>query len=183
MNAEIKDIEKYWYALRDLKRSNAIYPAYKQLRELGIEVFTPMKWRMTKRNGRQFGREVPVMPDLLFAHDTRKILDPIVAQTPTLQYRFKKGGTYCEPIIVPEEDMNRFIGAVRAAEEPKYYSAEEIDSLVTGKNIRIVGGAMDGQEGKLLTVRGSKVKRIVIKLPNLLALSVKVEDEYIQIID
>ena len=183
MNAEIKDIEKYWYALRDLKRSNAIYPAYKQLRELGIEVFTPMKWRMTKRNGRQFGREVPVMPDLLFAHDTRKILDPIVAQTPTLQYRFKKGGTYCEPIIVPEEDMNRFIGAVRAAEEPKYYSAEEIDSLMTGKNIRIVGGAMDGQEGKLLTVRGSKVKRIVIKLPNLLAVSVKVEDEYIQIID
>lgn len=183
MNAEIKDIEKYWYALRDLKRSNAIYPAYKQLRELGIEVFTPMKWRMTKRNGRQFGREVPVMPDLLFAHDSRKILDPIVAQTPTLQYRFKKGGTYCEPIIVPEEDMNRFIGAVRAAEEPKYYSAEEIDSLMTGKNIRIVGGAMDGQEGKLLTVRGSKVKRIVIKLPNLLALSVKVEDEYIQIID
>ena len=183
MNAEIKDIEKYWYALRDLKRSNAIYPAYKQLRELGIEVFTPMKWRMTKRNGRQFGREVPVMPDLLFAHDTRKILDPIVAQTPTLQYRFKKGGTYCEPIIVPEEDMNRFIGAVRAAEEPKYYSAEEIDSLMTGKNIRIVGGAMDGQEGKLLTVRGSKIKRIVIKLPNLLALSVKVEDEYIQIID
>ena len=183
MNAEIKDIEKYWYALRDLKRSNAIYPAYKQLRELGIEVFTPMKWRMTKRNGRQFGREVPVMPDLLFAHDTRKILDPIVAQIPTLQYRFKKGGTYCEPIIVPEEDMNRFIGAVRAAEEPKYYSAEEIDSLMTGKNIRIVGGAMDGQEGKLLTVRGSKVKRIVIKLPNLLALSVKVEDEYIQIID
>lgn len=183
MNAEIKDIEKYWYALRDLKRSNAIYPAYKQLRELGIEVFTPMKWRMTKRNGRQFGREVPVMPDLLFAHDTRKILDPIVAQTPTLQYRFKKGGTYCEPIIVPEEDMNRFIGAVRAAEEPKYYSAEEIDSLMTGKNIRIVGGALDGQEGKLLTVRGSKVKRIVIKLPNLLAVSVKVEDEYIQIID
>ena len=183
MNAEIKDIEKYWYALRDLKRSNAIYPAYKQLRELGIEVFTPMKWRMTKRNGRQFGREVPVMPDLLFAHDTRKILDPIIAQTPTLQYRFKRGGAYCEPIVVPEEDMNRFIGAVRVAQEPKYYSAEEIDSLMTGKNIRIVGGAMDGQEGKLLTVRGSNVKRIVIKLPNLLALSVKVEDEYIQIID
>ena len=183
MNAEIKDIEKYWYALRDLKRSNAIYPAYKQWRDLGIEVFTPMKWRMTKRNGRQFGREVPVMPDLLFAHDTRKILDPIVAQTPTLQYRFKRGGAYCEPIVVPEEDMNRFIGAVRVAQEPKYYSAEEIDSLMTGKNIRIVGGAMDGQEGKLLTVRGSKVKRIVIKLPNLLALSVKVEDEYIQIID
>ena len=85
MSAKILDTEKHWFALRDLKRSNAIYPAYKQLSELGIEVFTPMKWRITKRNGKQFGREVPVMPDLLFAYDTRKRLDPIVSQTPTLK--------------------------------------------------------------------------------------------------
>lgn len=142
-----------------------------------------MKWRMTKRNGKQYGREVPVMPDLLFAHDTREILDPIIAQTPTLQYRFKRGGAYCEPIIVPEDDMNRFIGAVRMAEEPKYYSVEEIGAVMKGKRIRVVGGPMNGYEGKLLSVRGSKVKRIVIELPNLLAVSVKVDDEYIQVID
>lgn len=183
MSTKILDTEKHWFALRDLKRSNAIYPAYKQLSELGIEVFTPMKWRITKRNGKQFGREVPVMPDLLFAYDTRKRLDPIVSQTPTLQYRYKKGGAYCEPIVVPEDDMNRFIGAVRAAEEPRYYSADEIDSLMSGKSIRIVGGPMNGYEGKLLSVRGSKVKRIVIELPNLLAVSVKVDSEYIQVID
>ncbi len=182
MSIKITDTEKHWYALRDLKRSNALYPAYKQLGELGIEVFTPMKWRMTKRNGKQFGREVPAMPDLLFAYDTRKTLDPIVAQTPTLQYRFKKGGAYCEPIIVPEDDMNRFISAVRTAAEPKYYSAEEITSLNCGKQIRIVGGALDGQEGKLLTVRGSKTKRLVIELSNLLAVSVEITDEYIQLV-
>lgn len=181
MSTKISDTEKRWYALRDLKRSNAIYPAYKQLSELGIEVFTPTKWRMTKRNGRQFGREVAVMPDLLFAYDTRKTLDPIIAKISTLQYRFKKGGAYCEPIIVPEDDMNRFINAVRAAEEPKYYSADEISSLNCGKQIRIVGGQLDGQEGKLLTVRGSKVKRLVIELNNLLAVSVEIKDEYIQL--
>jgi ribosomal protein L24 len=79
--------------------------------------------------------------------------------------------------------MNRFIGAVQAAEEPKYYSVEEIGAVMKGKRIRVVGGPMNGYEGKLLSVRGSKVKRIVIELPNLLAVSVKVEDEYIQIID
>ena len=52
-----------------------------------------------------------------------------------------------------------------------------------GKNIRVVGGPMNGYEGKLLSVRGSKVKRIVIELPNLLAVSVKVDNEYIQIMD
>ena len=174
MSTEIIDKNKCWYALRDLKRSNAVFPAYKQLRELGIEVFTPMKWRVTKKNGKQIGREVPVMPDLLFAHDTRETLDPIIAQTPTLQYRFKRGGAYCEPIIVPENDMNRFIG---------YYAVEEIGAVMKGKRIRVVGGPMNGYEGKLLSVRGSKVKRIVIELPNLLAVSVKVDNEYIQVID
>ena len=42
---------------------------------------------------------------------------------------------------------------------------------------------MNGYEGKLLSVRGAKVKRIVIELPNLLAVSVKVDDECIQVID
>ena len=79
--------------------------------------------------------------------------------------------------------MNRFIGAVKAAEEPKYYSVEEIGDVIKGKNIRVVGGPMNGYEGKLLSVRGSKVKRLVLELPNLLAVSVKVDDEYIQIID
>ena len=100
MSTEIIDTEKCWYALRDLKRSNAVYPAYKQLRELGIEVFTPMKWRITKKNGKQIGREVPVMPDLLFAHDTRKNLDPIVAKTSTLQYRYKNTAFYL--VIIPK---------------------------------------------------------------------------------
>lgn len=173
--------EKQWYALRDLKRRNAVLPAYKQLIQAGIEVFTPMEWRMTTRYGKQIRQEVPVMQDLIFAHDSRQVLDPIVAKTPTLQYRYKKGGKYCEPIVVPEDDMSRFIGAINSSSNPKYYSAEEINSLMCGKKIRIVGGVLNGYEGKLQTVRGSKVKRLVIELPNLMAISVEVEKEYIQI--
>ena len=179
MSDTILNTTKCWYALRDLKRSNAIQPAFKLLTELGIEVFTPTQWRLVVRNGKKVRREM----DLLFAYDTRKNLDPIIAMTDTLQYRYKKGGKYREPIIVPEDDMNRFINAVRASENPRYHSAEEIDDLMCGKNIRIVGGAMNGYEGKLQSVRGSKVKRLVLILPNLLAVSVKVESEYIQVVE
>lgn len=179
-NATMDD-EKHWYALRDLKRTNAALPAYKQLRETGIEIYTPMQWRLTTINGKKIRREVPVMQDLVFAYDSRQRLDPIVAKTSTLQYRYRKGGKYCEPIIVPDDDMNRFMGAHRSSDNPEYYSAEEVRSLMCGKRIRIVGGALNGYEGKLLTVRGSKVKRLVIELANLLAVSVEIENEYIQL--
>ena len=94
MSIEITDTEKHWYALRDLKRWNALLPAYKQLDQLGIEIFTPMHWRMFKKNGKQIRKEVPVVQNLLFAYDTRQRLDPIIAETPTLQYRYKKGGKF-----------------------------------------------------------------------------------------
>lgn len=181
MSLQNSDNEKRWFALRDLKRRNTLTPAYRLLSEEGIEVFTPMKWLLSTRGGRRVSREVPVMQDLLFAYDTRSRLDPLVAKTPTLQYRYKKGGQYCEPIVVPEDDMNRFIEAVKASGNPKYYSAEELSELKCGSKIRIVGGALNGQEGKLLSVRGSKTKHIVIELQNLLAISVEIKDEYIQL--
>ena len=73
MSDTILNTTKCWYALRDLKRSNAIQPAFKLLTELGIEVFTPTQWRLVVRNGKKVRREVAVMHDLLFAYDTRKI--------------------------------------------------------------------------------------------------------------
>ena len=41
---------------------------------------------------------------------------------------------------------------------------------------------LDGYEGHLLTVRGSKVKRLLVELPHLLMASVEVEPEYIQLL-
>lgn len=182
MEASHVDPEKHWYAMRDLKRTNALLPAYKQLSEAGMEVFTPMTTRLFVKNGRRTKVEVPVMQDLLFVNDCRRNIDAIVAKTPTLQYRFKKGGRFCEAIVVPDEQMNRFIGAVQASDNPKFYSADEISSVMCGRNIRMVGGALDGYEGRLQTVRGSKTKRLVIILPSLVAVSVEIDDEFVELL-
>lgn len=176
------DTTKQWFAMRDLKRTNALQPAYKQLSEAGMEVFTPMVTRLFVRNGKRTKKEVPVMHDLLFVHECRQNLDPIVFKTPTLQYRFKKGGKPGEPIVIPEEDMARFIGAVKAADNPKFYSAEEISSLMCGRNIRMIGGVLNGYEGKLQTVRGSKTKRLIITLSSLMAVSLAINDEYVEML-
>lgn len=176
------DTEKHWFAMRDLKRTNALLPAYKQLSELGMEVFTPMATCIFNRRGKRIRAEVPVMHDLLFVNETRKNLDPIVAKTPTLQYRFKKGGKQGEPIVVPDDDMSRFIAAVKSTDSPKFYSTDEISSLMCGRTIRMVGGILNGYEGKLQTVRGSKTKRLIVTLSSLMAVSVAINDEFVEVL-
>lgn len=176
------DNEKQWYVMRDLKRANALLPAYKQLAEQRIEVFTPMRWRLKVRNGKQVRVHEPFIRDLLFVHDTRSVIDPIVARTPTLQYRFRKGGAYREPMVVAEDDMNRFIHAVSVAENPKYYLPEEILPSMCGRRVSIVGGPLNGYEGRLLSVRGSGVKRLLVELPDVFTVGVEVDPEYVRLL-
>lgn len=167
--------------MRDLKRSNASIKAWQQLSQEGFEVFTPMHWKITNRNGRKIRKYEPVISDLLFVHSDREKLDKIVQKIETLQYRFLKNRN-STPMTVREEDMNRFINAVEGSESVEYYTPDEVSNLLNGKNIRIIGGLLDGYEGKLKTTKGSKKKRLIIELPQLLIAGVEVKPEYIEIL-
>lgn len=172
----------YWFVMRDLKRSNAKLPAYKLLTEARFETFTPMKWVLAQEKGRKVRKEVPVIKDLLFVHTEKELLDPVVEKNDTLQYRYLKGGAYREAMTVKEVEMQRFIHAVQASDNPRYYLPEEITPAMYGKEIRIKGGPLDNFTGRLMTVRGSKVKRLLIELPNLLTVAVEVNPDYIQLV-
>ncbi len=182
VQAGLSSCDECWFVLRDLKRPNAKLPAYLQLSNLNIEVFTPMRWVLSSRDGKSERRFVPFMPDLLFAHSTRDVLDPIIRKTPTLQYRYFKGGAYCEPMVVPGRDMSRFIAAVGAAKDPAYYMPGELTPDMCGRPVRIIGGPLDGCDGVLLNVRGARVRRVLISLPNFFTASVEVDSEYIQFV-
>ena len=173
--------EMRWYVMRDLKRTNAKVPAYKLLKGMKMEVFVPMKWHLVTRKGIRIREEVPFIQDLLFVHETRLNLDPIVKKTPTLQYRWLRN-TWREPMTVHDADMDRFIRAVSNSESPRYYLPEEITPTMYGRKIRIEGGPLSGYEGRLLTTRGSKVKRLLVELEGFLAVGVEVDPEYIQLI-
>lgn len=167
--------------MRDLKRTNAKNPAYEMLKDRKFEVFTPMKWHIVTRKGERVREQIPVIQDLLFVHSNRPALDPIVGKTATLQYRFLRN-TWRDPMTVRDADMMRFIHAVNSSESIKYYMPGELTPEMYNKKIRIIGGELDGYEGSLLTVRGSKTKRLLVELPGLLAAGVEVSPEYITFI-
>ncbi|MDE7374195.1 MAG: UpxY family transcription antiterminator [Odoribacter sp.] len=167
---------KRWYVMRDLKRSNAALPAYKQLAALNVELFTPMKQRLTVIGGKKVRKEVPFLQDLLFVYATREKLDTLVQSIPTLQYRFIKGGKYCEAMTVRNREMEHFIHAIRSTDNPRYYTPEEITPAMQGRRVRIIGGPLDNYEGCLLTVRGSKSKRLLLEIPNLISTGIEISD-------
>ena len=180
--SEPTDEPKIWFVMRDLKRSNAHLPAYKLLESLGVTYYTPMHWVLVTRGSQKKREYRPFISDLLFVHETRKKLDAIVSKIPTLQYRFVKGGAYREAMVVSEAEMNRFMHAVGSVGNPRYYLPSEITSDMCKRRIRIVGGNLDGYEGRLLSVRGSRVKRILVELSNYLVAAVEVNPEYIQLL-
>lgn len=171
-----------WFVMRDLKRRNAKLPAYQQLADSGMEVFTPMMWQIFHVRGKRIRRQVPVVSDLLFVHAVPEALDPIVEDIPTLQYRYQRGMGYRQPMTVRETEMRRFMTAVMAAEAPIYFRPDEITADMYGHRIRIIGGMLDGYECHLLKRRGMRKKRILVELPGLLVAGVEVNPDYIQLL-
>lgn len=91
-------------------------------------------------------QKVPFMQDLLFVHVTRKILDPIVERTSTLQYRYLRDG-FRTPMTVRDTDMERFIRAVESADNPQFYAPKDILPSMIGKTVRIIGGPLNDYVG------------------------------------
>ena len=174
--------KKQWFAMRDLKRGNASNPAYLALGQMGFEVFTPMRETLSVRFGTRRKVMRPFLQDLLFVHSEREFLDPVVERTPTLQYRYAKGLGYRQPVVVPDRQMNPFIAAAGAVPGPRYYLPEELTPDMVGRAVRIIGGPLDGYEGRLLRLRGARAKRVIVELPNLITLAVEVQPEFIQLI-
>lgn len=172
-----------WYVLRDLKRRNASTPGYIELGERGFEVFTPLRWEIVEKAGRRIRRQVPVIADLLFVRTVMADLDPIVDLIPTLQYRYRRGHSIQDPMTVRDADMDRFIQAVGRATDIRYYTLDEITPEMYGKEIAVVGGPLDGYTGRLLYVRGSRKRRLIVEIPDFIAAAVEVQPEYIRYVE
>ncbi len=168
--------------MRDLKRRNSNTLAIHDLRNAGLEVFSPMTQMIMTIGGRQQRREVPVIQDLLFVHETKETLDPFVLKYPTLQYRFCYGKTKAEPMTVRKDEMDKFIFAISKTETPLYYKPGELTAAMYGKRVRIVGGMFNGYEGQLLSIKGMRKRRLIIELHGLITAAVEVEPEFIQIL-
>ncbi len=168
--------------MRDLKRRNANKLAVHQLAGEGVEVFTPMMEMMMTIGGRRQRRQVPVIQDLLFAHEEKSRLDALVAKYPNLQYRFFAGQGHNQPTVISDEEMDRFMKAVGSTDAPKYFRPGELTKSMYGKKVRIIGGPLSSCEGRLLSVKGMRKRYLIMEIPGFISAAVEVAPEYVEIL-
>ncbi|MCM1138955.1 MAG: UpxY family transcription antiterminator [Muribaculum sp.] len=181
MDSQEQDV-KHWFVLRDFKKWNAKTPAYQAFAKMGIKTFTPMHWVINERNGKRKREYVPVIQDLLFVYDTKLTLDPIIEKDKSLQYQYARGGGQANPMIVSDQEMERFINAVNNDPSPKYFTLDEIKPEMIGMEILVNDGPLRGYQGRLLRIQGSKKKRLMVKIESLMVAAVEVIPEYISLV-
>ena len=171
--------ESQWYAMRFLYNDQ---PKIRRRLDLaGIETYSPMRTVVEERNGRKIRRTEPIIFDLIFVHGTRSQIDPYVRSSPNFQYRYMRGGKYREPMIVPSDQMRVFMEAVRQTDHPIYFTPDEID-VSRGTRIRIIGGPLDGYEGIFMKVKGARSRRLVVELPDTIAVAVEIMPDFIEVL-
>lgn len=176
------DQPKQWYVLRDFKKRNAKKPGYKLLPEFGIRTFTPMHWVISTRLGKRIREYVPVIQSLLFAYDTKEALDPIIEKENALQFQFRRGAGKNYFMTVPDAEMERFINAVNNDPSPIYFTPEELTPDKIGKEIIVNGVPLNGYSGVLLKMRGTRKKRLLVKIEGFLTAAVEVNPDFVQFV-
>lgn len=162
-----KTEEAVWFAMRVTYKRELI--AKQLLERQSIETFIPMRYE-TRRSGMRKKRElVPVIHNLIFVHTEQSKIQRAKERIPFLQYMTCSGSG--EKIIVPEDQMQRFIAVAGTYDEQLIYFRNDEVNLAKGVKVRICGGEFDGQEGVFLKVKGARDKRVVIAIQGVVAVA------------
>ena len=150
--------------------------------DYGLPFFIPKRYILQLIHGKKVRRLVPAIPGLLFVHASRVQINELKLRYPFMQYVMRKMGSGLEYMKVPEKEMNNFIKVASQTEEhPTYFAPEELN-LRAGTRIKVIGGAFDGAEGYFMKVKGKRNRRLVVKLEGVMAISVEVSPDLVEVI-
>lgn len=158
---------KRWFAMR------ATYRRGKNARELldkeGIECFVPMRYETRMSRGKMKRELVPVIQNLMFVHAAPMVIQEIKSRADYLQYivNARTG----EKILVPEDQMRRFIAVAGTYDEQLLWFKPEEVHLAKGTRVRITGGPFEGQEGVFVKVRGARDRRVVVEIQGVIVVA------------
>ncbi|MDR0981636.1 MAG: UpxY family transcription antiterminator [Culturomica sp.] len=151
--------------------------------EDGLEYFMPKHYAVRVYHGVKSKRLVPVIPNLVFVHASRKQITEFKKFHNFIRFVMLKKSVGLEYLTVPDEQMDNFIKVASQHEEETmvYYKPEEID-IQRGTRVRIHGGKFDGVLGVFVKVKGKRSRRLVVMLEGIMAVTAEVDPDLIEIL-
>ena len=165
---EKETTKKHWFVM------SAVYgqelKIKKELEELQIECFVPMKTSFSKEKGKVIKTTTPAIKNLIFIHDNKETIQLFKIQHKYLQYQVNRKK---EAIIVPEKEMQNFIRALNINDKKIVFHDQEIITLERGESVKIVGGEFDGIEGEFVRLSGKRNRSFLVKINGVIQIELK----------
>ena len=141
-----------WHAMRATYRREL--DAIRLLEKEKLGCFVPMRYETVVKRGKKIRVQVPVIRNLAFVHARPSEVKRVKSLVTYLQYINDR----CtgSKIIVPDEQMKRFIAVAGSYSDHLLYFKPEEVNLKKGTKVRITGGEFEGQEGIFLKVKGAR---------------------------
>ena len=172
--------EVCWYVMRAYRNEARAEEVLSG--EDGLPFFIPKRYVIRTFHGKKTRVMVPAIASLVFVYASRNQLNKFKALHPFIQYVMLNRISGLEFMKVPEKEMENFIRVASHTEEnPTYYQPDEVN-LKTGQHIRVIGGSLDGTEGYFVKVKGKRNRRLVVELDGVMAISVEVKPDLVEVI-
>ena len=128
-----------------------------QCKDLNIESYLPLRTVIRKWSDRKKKMEVPLFPGYIFVHGSEK--ERLLALTTNgvvKSVMFKN-----EPASLRETEIENIRKVIKSDK-----IIETVSSVAIGTKVRIKSGPLEGIEGRLTEIKGSKVFSLVLETIN-----------------
>lgn len=170
-----------WFAMLAHKQENSAEKALSG--KDGLEYYIVKHYVVRTFHGKKKRLLVPYLANLVFVHACRRQIIAFKERYNFLKFVMCRKSTGLEYLIVPDRQMEDFIRVTSDYEQHvKFYRPEEIN-LPKGTRVRVLGGLFDGVEGVFMKVRGKRSRQVVVVVPDVMAVSVEVHPDLIEILD
>ena len=143
----------------------------------GLEYFIPKHYAVRVYHGVKSKRLVPVIPNLVFVHASRKQITDFKKKYNFLQFMMWEKSTGLKYIVVPDKQMEDFMFVMDLNPDGVSLNSE---ILTVGHKVKVIKGEFSGIEGEV-AIEANKTY-VVIRIKDLLTASVKVPKSYLKII-
>ena len=149
----------------------------------GLEFYIAKHYVIRMVQGKRQRVLVPYIPNLLFIHASWTQIVNFKKKHPFIKFATWNKSTGLEYLIVPDTQMHNFIRVTSDIEKDvKYYSPDEI-KFGAGTKVRVIGGELDGVEGTFVKVSGRRSRQLVVLIPKLLAASIQISPDYLEVLE
>ena len=144
-----------WYAIYTRPRAEKL--VYSRLREKGIECFLPLQKTIRQWSDRKKVVEKPLLSSYVFVQVNKKEAPQVFRINGVVKFISFEG----KPVPIPQEQIDYLKLLVNSDAKLDVTS----EKFVQGDKVEVIGGALNGLKGELMSTRGRK--RVIVRIDSL----------------